>query len=115
MSPIKEHPLKIPRTIVLSKSRWIVLDWNQGLFRAAYYRPWSATHDGANAAQLSLARLEKIAPRGVDLGEKKYVRFSGQHQEMHDALQIVLGEGEYDEDPDTVEFYIRSLPWAEGL
>ena len=59
----------------------LTFDYTDGLYRVAYYKP-------------------KLDVRYKQVGE---LRFAAKHKNLHDALNIVLGEGESRDDPLTVE------------
>lgn len=83
------------KTIPLSRrGEYLKLDRADGRYRCAFYRP------NYNP------RTKKIE------GEE---RIAGSSPRLLDALVIVLGEADSNQDPRTVEAYIRATPWGREL
>jgi hypothetical protein len=89
------------RTVPLnSQGHRLEFDYNQGLYRLAFYFP------------------EYDAISGRQTGEQ---RVAIKHPSLNNCLTVVFGEaddlieGECQHDPLTVEQYMRSQPWGREL
>jgi len=69
----------------------LVFDYAQGLYRVAYYLP---------------------PPPGRLISTR---RITHKAKSLYDCLLVVFGEADCDQDPDTVEHYMRSQPWGRDL